>query len=82
MNLKNICLLLLLCCAQGLYAENGYELWLRYKPVNKGNLCESYCLKSRKIMFPGKPDCCKERTTGRSVRIIKYALYRSGDFRG
>lgn len=56
MNLKNICLLLLLCCAQGLYAENGYELWLRYKPVNKGNLCESYCLKSRKIMFPGEAE--------------------------
>ena len=26
MNLKNICLLLLLCYTQWLYAENGYEL--------------------------------------------------------
>ena len=56
MNLKNIYLIFLLCCALGLHAENGYELWLRYKPVNKGNLCESYCLKSRKIMFPGETE--------------------------
>ena len=54
MNLRNICLLLLLCCCmQWLHAENGYELWLRYQPVSEGSLCDSYRLRNRKVMFPG-----------------------------
>lgn len=56
MNLKNICLLLLLCYTQWLYAENGYELWLRYKLVSKGEFYTSYCLKNRKVMFPGETE--------------------------
>ena len=56
MNLKNICLLLLLCYTQWLYAENGYELWLRYKLISKGEFYTSYCLKNRKVMFPGETE--------------------------
>lgn len=56
MNLKSICLLLLLCCTQCLSAENGYELWLRYTPMGEGALCESYRLKNRKILFPGETE--------------------------
>ena len=51
MNLKNICLLLLLCYTQWLYAENGYELWLRYKLISKGEFYTSYCLKNGKSCF-------------------------------
>ena len=56
MNLKNICLFLLLCYTQWLHAENGYELWLRYKLVSKGEFYTSYCLKNRKVMFPGETE--------------------------
>lgn len=54
--LRNICLLFLLCCVQWSYAENGYELWLRYKPVNNASLCESYRLMNRKVIFPGEAE--------------------------
>lgn len=56
MKLRNICLLFLLCCVQWSYAENGYELWLRYKPVSNASLCESYRQMNRKVIFPGEAE--------------------------
>ncbi len=57
MKLKHICLLFLLACFQGLQAENGYELWLRYKQIDNLSLVGSYRQKNRKIMFPGSTEC-------------------------
>lgn len=51
-----ILLLLLLLCTQGLYAESGYRLWLRYQPVEDSSLCEAYRRQNRKVMFPGEAE--------------------------
>lgn len=56
MKLRIIYLLFLLCSTSLLQAENGYELWLRYRPVAKGTSHTSYCMKNQKIMFPGETE--------------------------
>ena len=38
------------CCY--LHAENGYELWLRYKPTDNTRLLHEYQEKNRYILFP------------------------------
>ena len=38
------------CCY--LHAENGYELWLRYKPTDNTRLLHEYQKKNRYILFP------------------------------
>ena len=56
MKLRIIYLLFLLCSTSLLQAENGYELWLRYRPVAKGTSHTSYCMKNQKVMFPGETE--------------------------
>lgn len=56
MKLKYIALILLLCCASWLPAENGYELWLRYKPVDNTSLADAYRQKNAKVLFPASSD--------------------------
>ena len=38
--------------------------------------------RNREEELSRKSDCCKERVTSWSVRIVKYTLYGRGDFRG
>lgn len=70
MNLKYICLAFLLCCTQWIQAENGYELWLRYKQIDDVALSDLYRQKNRRIMFPGSSESLaaarKELQTGLS----------------
>lgn len=53
MKLKYIGILLLLCCAQWLRAETGYDLWLRYQQVTDASLRDAYRQKNTNMFFPG-----------------------------
>lgn len=52
-------LVLLLSCICTAYAENGYELWLRYKKVENASLLAEYKKKNASIIFPSSSDRLK-----------------------
>lgn len=56
MKLKYICLTFLLCCAQWIQAESGYELWLRYKQIDDRSLYDEYRRKNTKMIFPASSE--------------------------
>lgn len=58
----HLLLLLVTLLTQLLHAENGYDLWLRYKPVQQKALAKQYSRASSKMLFAedSKPaDCPK-----------------------
>lgn len=52
-------LVILLLCISNMNAENGYDLWLRYKKINNNFLLAEYQKKNKSIVFPSSSDRLK-----------------------
>jgi alpha-glucuronidase len=51
---KILCFCLLLCTSCALYAEDGYQLWLRYKLIDNKVLLNQYRTATTSVYFPGE----------------------------
>lgn len=59
MKTRSIVFVIMCCLIQLVRAENGYELWLRYQPIEDASLLDSYRQKHIALFVPVSSDTLK-----------------------